>query len=382
MKQKLFLMVLALEMLSISASAQTKEYQVEDDGFEWYKILQGSSYGALDKFESTIIEPKYINVSYQNGFFEVAKKENNTFCHGLTDVQGNLLVPEVYSLILVFGEGADKYIQVWDKNNYMGIYNIYGKCIIPVSRKYTRVFHSGEEEKNIHYVCQHTGEYYEYGIFSICDASGKVVFTTSNKYRSIALMRDNKSGKYALGVLTDHWFFVNLNEKTLWDPRCYTIHGSEFKIQKTKDGPWRNLNNQEKNRILFSADLLKGNRDYFAHTSEQNSQRAKQHEALNPSISATTKTNPSSSAGSSTSGSSSNTGNSTTTIHVEHHRDPVPVQEWVQCTACWGSGNCPDCAGSGTRYVGDNLRRCWRCGGRGRCSSCSGQGGRYYTVYK
>ena len=90
----------------------------------------------------------------------------------------------------------------------------------------------------------------------------------------------------------------------------------------------------------------------------------------------------SSTASSSSSSSKSNSGNNTTTIHVEHHRDPVPVQEWVQCTACWGSGNCPDCAGSGTRYVGDNLRRCWRCGGRGRCSSCSGQGGRYYTVYK
>jgi hypothetical protein len=69
-------------------------------------------------------------------------------------------------------------------------------------------------------------------------------------------------------------------------------------------------------------------------------------------------------------------------VVVEHHRDPVPVQEWVQCTTCWGSGTCPDCAGSGTKYIGDNLRRCWRCGGRGKCSSCSGQGGRYYTVYK
>ena len=29
------------------------------------------------------------------------------------------------------------------------------------------------------------------------------------------------------------------------------------------------------------------------------------------------------------------------TIVVEHHRDPVPVQEWQQCQACYGSGQCP-----------------------------------------
>lgn len=78
----------------------------------------------------------------------------------------------------------------------------------------------------------------------------------------------------------------------------------------------------------------------------------------------------------------SNTGSGTSTVIVEHHRDPIPVQEWVQCTGCGGSGTCSRCVGSGTIYIGDNLKRCHACGGRGRCQHCAGQGGRYYTVYK
>lgn len=77
-----------------------------------------------------------------------------------------------------------------------------------------------------------------------------------------------------------------------------------------------------------------------------------------------------------------NSEKNTTTIVVEHHRDPVPMQEWQQCTSCWGSGNCRNCAGSGTNYVGSKLRRCSMCGGNGRCTTCSGKGGKYVIVYK
>lgn len=67
------------------------------------------------------------------------------------------------------------------------------------------------------------------------------------------------------------------------------------------------------------------------------------------------------------------------TIIVEHHRDPVPVQEWVQCSVCWGSGTCQTCLGSGTNYSGS---RCISCHYSGKCHFCNGQGGRYQTVYR
>ena len=72
------------------------------------------------------------------------------------------------------------------------------------------------------------------------------------------------------------------------------------------------------------------------------------------------------------------------TIVVEHHRDPVPVQEWQQCQACFGSGQCPyvKCGGSGWYYVGDNVTTCSRCHGNGKCTICAGKGGHYITVYR
>lgn len=95
----------------------------------------------------------------------------------------------------------------------------------------------------------------------------------------------------------------------------------------------------------------------------------------------------SSSSSSSTSNSSgkSNSGG-TQTIVVEHHRDPVPVQQWQACFACGGMGTmgCDNCGGSGTKYIGDRLHICSRCNGRGiiPCNVCYGNKGQYITVYQ
>lgn len=95
----------------------------------------------------------------------------------------------------------------------------------------------------------------------------------------------------------------------------------------------------------------------------------------------------SSSSSSSSSSNNNNSGNKTTTVVVEHHRDPVPVQEWQQCTNCWGEGKVMclgACGGTGTYYVGDRLRVCSSCNGTGKkiCPYCSGQGGKNVTVYR
>lgn len=88
--------------------------------------------------------------------------------------------------------------------------------------------------------------------------------------------------------------------------------------------------------------------------------------------------------GSASSTSQSNNSSQQQTIVVEHHRDPVPVQEWQQCVACYGSGQCPDvrCGGSGWYYSGDKVTTCFRCRGNGKCSICAGKGGHFITVYR
>ena len=98
----------------------------------------------------------------------------------------------------------------------------------------------------------------------------------------------------------------------------------------------------------------------------------------------------SSSSNSSSSSSSSSSFNSssgtTQTVIVEHHRDPVPVQEWQACFGCGGMGTmgCDNCGGSGTKYIGDRLHRCSRCNGGGiiPCNVCYGNKGKYVTVYR
>ena len=86
------------------------------------------------------------------------------------------------------------------------------------------------------------------------------------------------------------------------------------------------------------------------------------------------------------SNSNSNTGSGTQTVVVEHHRDPIPMQEWQACFACGGMGTmgCDNCGGSGTKYIGDRLHRCSRCNGRGiiPCNVCFGNKGQYITVYR
>ena len=88
----------------------------------------------------------------------------------------------------------------------------------------------------------------------------------------------------------------------------------------------------------------------------------------------------------STSNTSNKSNGTTQTVVVEHHRDPIPVQQWQACFACGGMGTmgCDFCGGSGTKYIGDRLHRCSRCNGRGiiPCNVCFGNKGQYITVYQ
>ena len=374
---KQFLILCALILMPLLATAQKKEYKVEDDGFEWYKIEQTvggkSREGAQDKYGNTIVSPQYYIISYKNGFFEVWDENSK---HGLVNVQGQLIIPIEYDLITVSNDSHWKnspYISVW-KGDYKGVYNIYGKCIIPVSRRYKAIVQQGGDENKsdfdeskIYYQCGPS--YGEKGIVTLCDASGKPFFTSRNEYCGLSLFKIN-SGKFCLYGNRDcemqngirnftNCVFLDLNENVLLGP--FYKADLNYIIDKKGDEK-RTFTQAEQNKILLNANPLSGNHDYFASLKAEASQQ--QNTAGNQTAS-----------GSSSSSSSSNS--STQTIIVEQHG---PVQVWMQCGGCNGSGQCSLCFGQGRGNMSNGS--CFRCGWSGKCNVCAGRGGHYETQYR
>lgn len=215
MNQKIILIMLALGMFSTSGYAQNREYKVENDGFEWYKISTKESgitlYGALDKQGNSIVPAKYKYIDYDNGIFRVEIDSNSDQKrNGALDIKGNLIIPLEYWFATVRPvEGLSKENSlIWvstGHHGYDGYYNMFGKCIVPVSRKYRYVYPQKDR-----FYCYYTEDIYTIGKRSICDASGKVVFETRNDCRDIFLINDTSKGKYV--IIKDNRYFVDIND--------------------------------------------------------------------------------------------------------------------------------------------------------------------------
>jgi len=69
---------------------------------------------------------------------------------------------------------------------------------------------------------------------------------------------------------------------------------------------------------------------------------------------------------------------------TQQPRQLVPVQEWVPCGSCYGTGKCPQCNGTGQNFYNSSnpYEPCLTCGRAGRCVMCAGQGGHYQTFYR
>lgn len=376
--KRLLLMMLALGICYINGSAQEKEYRVEDDGFEWYRISKKESgkvfYGAQDKSGNTIVPTKYgSSIGYDNGILRV---HDNEMKAGAFDTKGNLIIPVEYYCVTAEPVGglSKENSLIWVATNnfeYSGYYNIWGKCIIPISRRYKSVTPLDDR-----FYC-YLSKYGTIGQIIICDASGKVVYKTKKDCTHISLINDVVRGKYT--IIKDHKYFVDSNDDLLWNPQCDTIlfeknDVSSIRIKIKKGEAARKLTQLEMNKVLLNGNLLVGNSDYFANNKKLFENRTNY-------------------AASSNTGSNSNndSGNGTTqTIVVEHPVDPVPVlvpvQEWQACIGCGGMGTmgCHSCGGSGTKYIGDRLHRCGLCNGQGiiPCNVCYGNKGKYVTVYR
>lgn len=379
MKQKvLLLIVLALGMICINTSAQTKK--------------RTSTKKSVTTTASSV--SKHREKSWGDGFIWYKLKKGNLY--GVQDIEGNMIIPIQYSEI-EYGNwpsslnieyyrhiNTPQYFRVFS-GDFIGIYSREGKCIIPVERHYTEAFMCCEDRSNTTYcyfrVVKNGGK------VGLCDLQGREVippvYDYSNSMDVIQIKTElkkinigsnpfkfnlvNIDRPYIIAKKGNMGYLFDLDGNVRWSEPCGsdqpTVYSDEILANK-KSYP----------HILFSSNT-KYDYTNYSHLGNNRSNSYSSSSSSNSSSS-------SSSSSSNSSTSNNNSDNKTTTVVVEHHRDPVPVQEWVQCTSCWGSGNCRNCAGSGTTYIGSNLHRCSMCGGRGRCTTCSGQGGKNITVYK
>lgn len=180
----------------------SETYEVEDDGFEWYELSNGyCNHGAQDRYGNLLIpiqEQQF--VYYINGYFEISRTNADKELRGLVNKEGYLVVPIEYRSVGFMKENdcVIPFVGVL-KDGYWGVYNIYGKCIIPVSRKYDFARPYGKDEKSVFYLCKHNAQ--KPTKYSLCDASGKVFFSTLRPYDDCWLIKHPTSKKICIGYL-------------------------------------------------------------------------------------------------------------------------------------------------------------------------------------
>jgi len=359
MKQKvILLMILALGMCFNNVDGQTKkpvrktttqtkdkpspivkdsrEYQIGEDGFEWYKVCKNGKYGAEDKSGNIMVPIEYDQIDYN--YYDTSRG----MCYA--------------------GAGFSARIK-----NFYSYYLRNGKCVIPFTRKYTKIGKITRIENAYRTNKKHDFNYGTYYICrgenrcAICDVNGKEIFSMEN---CVYLSPSDYDGRYYFHFETKEGGhgIADANGNVIIKPVINYIFDCV-------DGVFITSND----KVVGYISSINTTRNILANNPKEDPNSL-------GDISS------SSSASSNSSSSSSNSGNSTTTIHVEHHHDPMPVQQWQACFACGGMGTmgCDNCGGSGTKYIGDRLYTCSRCNGQRiiPCNICYGNKGQYITVYR
>lgn len=332
MKQKvLLLLVLTLGMYSINGSAQTNQkasMQTTPKESREYKV-------GIDGFE----------------WYKVARTVNGQKKYGAEDRYGNMIVPTEYDFMYYRSDGNPLLTGFMpEKGECKAWYSKSGKCVIPYTRGYTWISKLDEDE---------FGTYYH---FEKPDGGGIC----------------DRNGREVVSVKADGLSFIDISSTTINGKEHYYLY---FDVEKNgeeyrgiADANGRIIVPAEQKDISTARDLAKSRL-----TTTNNPLAGNRHETLAEAEGQTqgAQDNP-------VARQQQQQGGGTTTVVVEHHRDPVPVQEWQQCPACYGSGQCPyvQCGGSGWYYIGDRRTTCSRCHGSGKCTTCSGRGGQNVTVYR
>lgn len=344
MIKKFILMMLAFGTCSINSAAQAKRQQtttrstqqrgqvmkfkqVAEDGYVWYKLKRGNFYGVRDSEGKDIIPIKYDEVNYYCGETHWFRVKKGKF-QGAYTRQGTLVV------------SSDKHYVSVDLGNEGG-----------------KIFWRAKKEGDVRQI--------------VLDAKGNEIFILDCDYLYMTSAFGGNSNRTNINYFqifkNDKKGICDLNGKIICPPTYeWCVLDDYGKIlKKEKDGirlPNETINysNSTHNNYLPYEDLYYVSKTSYSSTTNDASYS------------------------SSSSSSTNNSGNNTTTVVVEHHRDPIPVQEWQQCPACYGSGQCPNvqCGGSGWYYIGDRRSLCSRCHGSGKCTTCAGRGGQNVTVYR
>ena len=246
---------------------------------------------------------------------------------------------------------GDKYIKVYDNGHY-GVITLDGKEVISTSRGYTYI---GDYNS-----ARGTFTFTKRGIKGVCNMQGKEISTTwlapttddikvNGGYASAVELKNgstkyykvSKSGRYGLTdaegrvivptemealesagtgylkyKLNGFWGVMNYAGKIIIDTdRGYTSIGDFVTFTK---------------RFPYTMTGYKGECDINGC---QISKIQVESPQKNTSVASSK-----SSSNSDKSSSDNSSGNKTTIVVVEHHRDPVPVQEGQACFACGGMG--------------------------------------------
>ena len=323
-----------------------KELKIES-GFKWYKTKQNGKRGAEDYYHNTLIPLSrgydficFHKVNGHIGYFGVEKNGKEGAC----DLTGKEIISTSYESVYYASDG-------FNYTNSSGSYAL--GWMLDSEGKGIR----GSKES----ITYNGATYYivsRDGLYGLTDANGKEIVAMEMEKMEAAGANNRLKFKQ-----NGSWGLMNFLGKILIPTsRGYTSIGKYSKTQKT---------------FAYTMYGYKGECDI-------NGRQISKIKVAEPKQNTSVASSSSSSSTSNSSGKSNSGG--TQTIVVEHHRDPVPVQQWQACFACGGMGTmgCDNCGGSGTKYIGDRLHRCSRCNGRGiiPCNVCYGNKGQYITVYQ
>lgn len=381
-----------------------EEKNTESNGFEWIKTRKGITnrvYGAKDKNGRELIP---LSRNYDLIYFDVEEKGFGYFTvrkngkQGACDVTGKEIIPCIYESVFYGSSGSGmcfKYKGSDGKYHELDVaLDENGKGCKPDPERFLSKERKIADDGFVWYEVRNgksSDNYNKYGARTI---DNKVIIPESFFYI-----------KYLDGYFIAEKYGIDEFDN-LYDINgtCVVSQNRQYKIIEVhKNEGWAKVSRQSpKGKLVGAIDLRTANEivplradcsirlnpqsKRFETKGKQQKVWAKTTYTLDKNG---TPTNSSSHLASQTRNSSSSTSQSNgssqqQTIVVEHHRDPVPVQEWQQCFACYGSGQCPyvKCGGSGWYYVGDNVTTCSRCHGNGKCTICAGKGGHYITVYR
>lgn len=297
-----------------------KVREVGEDGFIWYKLQKGNLYGAADIDGNTIIPIKYNSIHYS--------------CHH-------------YDGTHFF------YVKTGD---YEGVYTRLGKCIIPLEKHFTSVYVTSQKSQ--------AGRVYVYVLvadnkqnYGLYDIKGNEVVPLEYDYcwladvGSILYIAIEKDGLTGALDLNGNLIVPPCTESLIY------MHKDMISIS----------HNDKKTEVIYKTNSEDTRFDYNNYDGLYKPFKSNESSSSSNSTSSDASTSPSKAKTSSGS------------INNNPSRQLQPMQVWVKCLACNGSGQCHICYGSGTSMSGS---LCYLCNGRGKCTHCAGNGGHNEVQYR